>query len=41
VKTHVTSLFNKLGVDSRAHAVAVAANEGRLDGVTGQANAGD
>ena len=41
VKTHVTSLFNRLGVDSRARAVAVAANEGRLDGVTGQANAGD
>jgi predicted ATPase/DNA-binding NarL/FixJ family response regulator len=41
VKTHVTSLFNKLGVDSRAHAVAVAANEGLLDGVTGQASAGD
>ena len=32
VKTHVTSLFNKLGVDSRARAVAVAANEGLLDG---------
>ncbi|HEY4866804.1 MAG TPA: LuxR C-terminal-related transcriptional regulator [Candidatus Dormibacteraeota bacterium] len=31
VKTHVTSLFNKLGVDSRAHAVAVAANVGLLD----------
>jgi DNA-binding NarL/FixJ family response regulator len=30
VKTHVTSLFNKLGVDSRAQAVAVAANEGLL-----------
>ena len=41
VKTHVTSLFNKLGVDSRARAVAVAANEGLLDGVTGQASAGD
>jgi len=41
VKSHVTSLFNKLGVDSRAHAVAVEANEGLLDGVTGQANAGD
>ena len=37
VKTHVTSLFNKLGVDSRAHAVAVAANEGLLDGGTGYA----
>jgi DNA-binding NarL/FixJ family response regulator len=34
VKTHVTSLFNKLGVDSRAHAVAVAANVGLLDGIT-------
>jgi non-specific serine/threonine protein kinase len=31
VKTHVTSLFNKLGVDSRARAVAVAAQEGLLD----------
>jgi LuxR family maltose regulon positive regulatory protein len=30
VKTHITSLFNKLGVDSRAHAVAVAAGEGLL-----------
>jgi NarL family two-component system response regulator YdfI len=41
VKTHVTSLFNKLGVDSRAQAVAVAANEGLLDGVTGYASADD
>jgi DNA-binding NarL/FixJ family response regulator len=41
VKTHVTSLFNKLGVDSRARAVAVAANEGLLDGVTGHISAGD
>ena len=41
VKTHVTSLFNKLGVDSRARAVAVAASEGRLDWGTGQAAAGD
>jgi DNA-binding NarL/FixJ family response regulator len=31
VKTHVTSLFNRLGVDSRARAVAVAANEGLLE----------
>jgi len=31
VKTHVTSLFNRLGVDSRARAVAVAASEGLLD----------
>ncbi|MDB5076323.1 MAG: transcriptional regulator, LuxR family [Chloroflexi bacterium] len=37
VKTHVTSLFNKLGVDSRARAVAVAANEGLLDEATGEA----
>ncbi|MDB5057027.1 MAG: response regulator transcription factor, partial [Chloroflexi bacterium] len=36
VKTHVTSLFNKLGVDSRARAVAVAANEGLLDEATGE-----
>jgi non-specific serine/threonine protein kinase len=35
VKTHVTSLFNKLGVDSRAQAVAVAASEGLLDGSRG------
>jgi non-specific serine/threonine protein kinase len=41
VKTHVTSLFNKLGVDSRAHAVAVAASEGLLDEVTRQDSAGD
>jgi DNA-binding NarL/FixJ family response regulator len=34
VKTHVTSLFNKLGVDSRARAVGLAANEGLLDGAT-------
>jgi DNA-binding NarL/FixJ family response regulator len=30
VKVHVTSLFNKLGVDTRAHAVAVAAQRGLL-----------
>ena len=30
VKSHVTSLFNKLGVDSRAHAVAVAAQRDLL-----------
>ena len=41
VKTHVTSLFNKLGVDSRAQAVAVAAHEGLLDAVTGHASADD
>jgi len=41
VKTHVTSLFNKLGVDSRARAVAVAANEGLLYGVTGPASVDD
>jgi predicted ATPase/DNA-binding CsgD family transcriptional regulator len=35
VKTHVTSLFNKLGVDSRAQAVAVAARGGLLNAVTG------
>jgi non-specific serine/threonine protein kinase len=34
VKTHVTSLFNKLGVDSRAQAVAVAAHQGLLEAVT-------
>jgi DNA-binding NarL/FixJ family response regulator len=30
VKTHLTSLFNKLGVNSRARAVAVAASGGLL-----------
>ena len=30
IKSHVTSLFSKLGVDSRAHAVAVAAQRGLL-----------
>ncbi|HEX6509840.1 MAG TPA: LuxR C-terminal-related transcriptional regulator [Chloroflexota bacterium] len=35
VKTHVSSLFNKLGVDSRAQAVAVAAQQGFLEAVTG------
>lgn len=35
VKTHVTSLLNKLGVDSRAQAVAVAAHQGFLETVTG------
>jgi len=30
VKSHVTSLFNKLGADSRAHAVAVAAQRDLL-----------
>jgi DNA-binding CsgD family transcriptional regulator len=35
VKTHVTSLFNKLGVDSRAQPVAVAAQRGILDEATG------
>jgi DNA-binding NarL/FixJ family response regulator len=30
VDTHVTSIFNKLGVESRAHAVAVAARDGWL-----------
>lgn len=34
VKTHVTSLFNRLGVDSRARAVAVAAKDGLLDRIT-------
>ena len=36
VKTHVTSLFNKLGVDSRAQAVAIAAHQGFLEAVTGR-----
>ncbi|HLJ66609.1 MAG TPA: tetratricopeptide repeat protein [Chloroflexota bacterium] len=30
VRYHVTSIFNKLGVDNRAHAVAVASREGIL-----------
>jgi DNA-binding NarL/FixJ family response regulator len=30
VKAHVTSIFNKLGVNSRAEAVAVALREGLL-----------
>ena len=30
IKSHVTSLFNKLGVDSRAQAVAVAAQRDLL-----------
>jgi DNA-binding NarL/FixJ family response regulator len=30
VDTHLTSIFNKLGVESRAHAVAVAARDGWL-----------
>jgi ATP/maltotriose-dependent transcriptional regulator MalT len=34
VKSHVTSLFNKLGVDSRAQAVAVAAHLGLLQEAT-------
>jgi non-specific serine/threonine protein kinase len=41
VKTHVTSLFNKLGVDSRAQAVAVAAHQGFLEEVTGHGSVGD
>jgi len=41
VKTYVTSLFNKLGVDSRAQAVAAAAHRGFLDGVTGHASPDD
>jgi predicted ATPase/DNA-binding NarL/FixJ family response regulator len=41
VKTHVTSVFNKLGVDSRAQAVAVAAHQGFLDAVTGHGPVGD
>ncbi|HEX6506940.1 MAG TPA: LuxR C-terminal-related transcriptional regulator, partial [Chloroflexota bacterium] len=41
IKTHVTSLFNKLGVDSRAQAVAVAAHQGLLDAVTGRASESD
>jgi len=35
VKTHVTSLFNKLGADTRAQAVAVAARQGLLQAVSG------
>ena len=35
VKTHVTSLFNKLGADTRAQAVAVAARQGLLEAVSG------
>ena len=31
VKAHLTSIYNKLGVDSRAAAVAVAARRGLLD----------
>jgi non-specific serine/threonine protein kinase len=34
VKTHIMSVFNKLGVDSRAHAVAEAACRGLLNGLT-------
>src|SRR5919199_1240260 len=41
VKTYVTSLFNKLGVDSRAQAVAVAAHEGLLEAGTTRASVGD
>jgi DNA-binding NarL/FixJ family response regulator len=41
VKTHVTSLFNKLGVDSRAQAVAVAAHEGLLEAGTTRASGGE
>lgn len=33
VKIHIASLFNKLGVDPRARAVAMAAREGILDGI--------
>jgi len=38
VKTHVASLFNKLGVDTRARAVAVAAGEGLLEEVATHPN---
>jgi len=31
VKAHLSSIYNKLGVDSRAAAVAVAAQSGLLD----------
>jgi DNA-binding NarL/FixJ family response regulator len=41
VKTYVTSLFNKLGVDSRAQAVAVAAHDGLLSAVTTRASGGE
>jgi ATP/maltotriose-dependent transcriptional regulator MalT len=34
VKTHIMSMFNKLGVDSRAQAVAEAARRGLLSGLT-------
>ncbi len=34
VKAHLTSIYNKLGVDSRPAAVAVAAQKGLLDGRT-------
>jgi non-specific serine/threonine protein kinase len=34
VKTHIMSVFNKLGVDSRAQAVAEAARRGLLNGLT-------
>jgi DNA-binding NarL/FixJ family response regulator len=35
VKSHITSLFNKLGVDSRAQAVAVAAHQDMLSDLAG------
>ena len=41
VKSYVTSLFNKLGVDSRAQAVAVAAHDGLLKADTTRATGGD
>jgi DNA-binding NarL/FixJ family response regulator len=40
VKVHVTSLFKKLGVNSRAQAVAIAAPQGFLDQATGSTSKG-
>jgi non-specific serine/threonine protein kinase len=36
VKTHITSIYNKLGVDSRVRAVAVATSEGLVESPGGQ-----
>jgi ATP/maltotriose-dependent transcriptional regulator MalT len=40
VKTHITSIYNKLGVDSRVRALAAAASEGLLERPAGQTAAG-